>query len=248
MQKKVALVTGGVGDIGTAICKELLDQGHRVVAGHHVFEEEAARQWQVEHRRNGDEFELAAGDVANFESAKAMVDRLRGRFGGVDILVNCAGITRDGFLKKLDPEKWYDVINVNLNSVFNVTRQVIMDMMSRNFGRIVNISSVNGQKGQWGQTNYSAAKAGVHGFTMALAQEGARSGVTVNTVSPGYVKTRMTAAIDSEILDSIVQAIPMARMATPREVARAVGFLCQEDSGYITGANLPINGGMFTSF
>ena len=247
MSKRIALVTGGIGGIGTAVCSELVEQGRLVVAGHLPEEEEIAELWQGELKANGYAVELAAGNVANYVSAGKMINQITGKFGTIEILVNCAGITRDAFLAKMDPEDWTAVINTNLNSVFNVTRQVIPGMMAAGFGRIVNISSVNGQKGQFGQTNYSAAKAGMHGFTMALAQEGARKGVTVNSVSPGYVETRMTAAVNRDILNAIIKTIPMGRLATTKEIAQAVGFLCLDETSYVTGANLPVNGGMYMS-
>lgn len=247
MSKRVALVTGGIGGIGTAVCIELLKQGRKVIAGHLPEETEIADLWQSEMRTEGFEIELAAGDVSDYSSTGVMVDDVSGKFGTIEILVNCAGITRDAFLAKMEPDDWTDVINTNLNSVFNVTRQVIPGMMAAGFGRIVNISSVNGQKGQFGQTNYSAAKAGMHGFTMALAQEGARKGVTVNSVSPGYVETRMTAAVNKDILNAIIQTIPMGRLGTTTEIAQAVAFLCLDETSYVTGANIPVNGGMYMS-
>ena len=247
MLKRIALVTGGIGGIGTAVCMELVNQGRLVIAGHIPEEEEVAEFWQSELQADGYAVELAAGDVADYDSAGKMIERITTRFGTIQILVNCAGITRDAFLAKMDPDDWNAVINTNLNSVFNVTRQVIPGMMAAGFGRIVNISSVNGQKGQFGQTNYSAAKAGMHGFTMALAQEGARKGVTVNSVSPGYVETRMTAAVNKDILNAIIKTIPMGRLATTREIAQVVGFLCLDETSYVTGANLPVNGGLYMS-
>ena len=216
-----------------------------MIAGHLPEESEIAELWQSEMEANGYEVALAAGDVADYQSAGRMIEAINAGFGTIEILVNCAGITRDAFLAKMEPEDWMAVINTNLNSVFNVTRQVIPGMMAAGFGRIVNISSVNGQKGQFGQTNYSAAKAGMHGFTMALAQEGARKGVTVNSVSPGYVETRMTAAVNKDILNAIIQTIPMGRLARPTEIAQAVGFLCLDETSYVTGANIPVNGGMY---
>ena len=174
-----------------------------------------------------------------------MAQELLDRYGAVDVLVNCAGITRDKTFKKMEPSHWEAVINVNLNSVFNVTRPVWEGMLERGFGRVVNISSVNGQRGQFGQANYSTAKAGMHGFTMALAQEGAAKGVTVNTVSPGYVETAMTLAMRDDVRDAIVSGIPMRRMGYPDEIASVVSFLVAEENGYVTGANIPVNGGLF---
>ena len=248
MSKKIALVTGGIGGIGSEIVKALSNQGHKVIAGHLSFEQEQAEAWLEKAVSEGFDVGIAAGDVSDFESTAAMVSSIKQEHGVIEILVNCAGITRDSSLKKMDPENWLAVINTNLNSVFNVSKSVFDDMLDGGWGRIVNISSVNGQKGQFGQTNYSAAKAGVHGFTMALAQEGARKGVTVNTVSPGYVATAMTEKIAPEIRESIVAQVPMGRMGTPTEIANAVAFFTQDESGYISGANLPVNGALFTSF
>ena len=242
---RLALVTGGIGGIGTEICKHLHQQGRSVVAGFHPDQYEIAKVWQETLVGEGYAFELVSGDVSDFESSKTMVAEVVNRFGSVDILVNCAGITRDKMLRKMDEEMWNDVLSTNLDSAFNVTRQVVEGMLAREFGRIINISSVNGQKGQFGQTNYSTAKASLHGFTMALAQELAYKGITVNTISPGYVDTRMTRAMPDEIREQIVAAIPMGRMGDPGEIAHTVAFLCNDDSKYITGANLPVNGGLY---
>ncbi len=247
MNHRVALVTGGTGGIGTEVCRELCRQDRVVIAGYLPDESEQAEVWLDTMRNEGCEAHIVSGDVSDFESCQAMVHEVEERFGPIEILVNCAGITRDKTLRKMAPENWKAVINTNLDSVFNVTRNVVDGMIERGFGRVVNISSVNGQKGQFGQTNYSAAKAGVHGFTMALAQEVASRGVTVNTISPGYVATPMTAVMPEEIQDQIVATIPMRRMAHPAEIAQAVGFLCDERTAYITGANLPVNGGMYMS-
>lgn len=247
MTKRVALVTGGIGGIGTGVCRELCRQDRAVVAGHLPGEAEQAESWRETMRADGYAVDIVSGDVSDFESSAAMVRRVEEQHGLVEILVNCAGITRDKTLRKMAPEDWKAVINTNLDSVFNVTRNVINNMLENGFGRIVNISSVNGQKGQFGQTNYSAAKAGVHGFTMALAQEVASKGITVNSVSPGYVDTPMTEEIPAEIKDQIVGGIPMHRMATADEIAQAVGFLCEDRTDYITGANVPVNGGMYMS-
>jgi len=243
--KKVALVTGGIGGIGTEICKELIDQGRFVVAGYLADQQELAQQWRDAMAQSGYPVEIIAGDVSDYESCQAMTTAIESRFGPVEILVNCAGITRDKTLRKMDPDQWKAVISTNLDSVYNVTRHVVEGMLARGFGRVVNVSSVNGQKGQFGQTNYSAAKAGVHGFTMALAQEVAGRGITVNTISPGYVETAMTAAIPEDIRNQIIATIPLGRMAQPNEIAHVVGFLCEDDSGYITGANVPVNGGLY---
>jgi acetoacetyl-CoA reductase len=243
--QRVALVTGGNGGIGTAICKELADKGITVIAAYYEPEKEAAEMWQADMKANGYEFHLVGGDVSDYESAGNMVREAESTVGPVDILVNCAGITRDKTLKRMSPEQWTAVIRTNLDSAFNMTQQVVGGMLERGYGRVINISSVNGQKGQFGQANYSAAKAGMHGFTMAVAQETALKGVTVNTVSPGYIATEMTMAIAPEILDAITQTIPMKRMGEPEEVAQAVGWLADERTTYVTGANIPVNGGLF---
>jgi acetoacetyl-CoA reductase len=248
MTKKIALVTGGVGGIGSAICRELADKGYKVVAGYHPAEEAAAKERLKEWQAANVDADIASGDVASFASCADMAKAIQEKHGTVQVLVNCAGITRDKTLKKMTEDDWSAVLNVDLNSLFNVTKQFIDGMTDAGFGRVVNISSVNGKKGQFGQTNYSAAKAGVHGFTMALAQETARKGVTVNSVSPGYVETVMTKAIPQDISDQIVAQIPMGRMAQPEEIAYVVGVLSDERAGYITGTNISVNGGLFISF
>ncbi len=246
--KKVAFVTGGVGGIGSAICKELATKGLRVVAGYHPAEEQTAQARLKAWKQEGLDADIASGDVSSFASCAESAKQITAKYGQVDILVNCAGITRDKTLRKMTEDDWNSVLNVDLNSLFNVTKQYIDGMADRGYGRIVNISSVNGKKGQFGQTNYSAAKAGVHGFTMALAQEVARKGVTVNSVSPGYVETAMTKAIPEDVSKQIVAQIPLARMAQPDEIAYVVGFLCDDRAGYITGTNISVNGGLFISF
>ena len=245
MSDRVALVTGGVGELGRSICERLAKQGCRVAALDIVLEKdgEDGRSWRTGLAEEGCDVALIEGDVTDFDSCVRAVARTECEFGPVDILVNCAGIVRDASLGKLDKEEWDAVLATNLDSVFNVTKQVIGGMTRRGFGRIVNISSLNGVKGQFGQTNYSAAKAGMHGFTMALAQEVARKGVTVNTVSPGYMNTRMVATVPREILERIVGEIPVGRLGDPREIAALVGFLCSDEAAFITGANYSINGG-----
>jgi len=248
MSNKTALVTGGTGGLGTAICKALADRGDRVIACHLPGETAQAAAWQGQLKDEGYDIGIVAGDVSSFSDTKRMIAEVEKQFGWIDILVNCAGITRDKTLRKMDEKDWEDVVNVNLGGVFNVTRQVIEGMIERGFGRIVNISSVNGQKGQFGQTNYSAAKAGMHGFTMALAQEAARKGVTVNSVSPGYIATSMTAAIPEDVRNQIVAGIPMGRMGDPEDIAHTIAFLTDAKCDYITGANIPVNGGLYMSF
>lgn len=247
MTSRVALITGGIGGIGTAICQRMAKDGMRVIAAHHPSESEIAIEWCAEQAGAGFDIDTLALDVSSYEECAEKLPKLLTDYGSVDVIVNCAGITRDTTFKKMQKEQWYDVINVNLNSVFNVTQPLWNAMLDKGFGRIVNISSINGQRGQFGQTNYSAAKAGMHGFTMALAQEGAAKGVTVNTVSPGYVSTAMTEAIRDDIKDTIVSGIPMGRMGSVDEIASAVHFLVADSHGYITGANLPVNGGLFIS-
>jgi acetoacetyl-CoA reductase len=240
---RIAFVSGGMGGIGTAICRRLGRSGHTVVAGCLPGYDRKA-EWLEQMRRDGFRVHAAEGDVGEFDSCAEMFYQVRSVVGPIDILVNNAGITRDSVFKRMTEQDWMAVINTNLNSVFNVTRQVIDGMVERNWGRIVNISSVNAIKGQFGQTNYSAAKAGMAGFSKALAQEVVRKGVTVNTVSPGYVETDMVMAIRKEVRDQIVASIPMGRLAKPQEIAAVVAFLASEEAGYITGANISVNGGM----
>lgn len=248
MAKRIALVTGGNGGIGTEICRQLSAAGYSVVTTCVDAEKEDIASWQQALDAEGHKVGWVECNVADFGSCASMAEEVESRFGPVEVLVNAAGITRDSFLHKMDVEDWNTLISVNLNSVFNVTRQFVDGMRERGFGRVVNISSVNGQTGQFGQTNYSAAKAGIHGFTMALAKEGARKGITANTVSPGYVDTAMTAAIPQEVRESIIAQVPAGRMGRPDEIARVVAFLAAEESGYINGANVPVNGALFTSF
>ena len=245
MSEKVALVTGGIGELGRSICERLTAQGCRVAALDIALTTngDSGRSWQARLAREGCDVVLIDADVTDFGSCTSAVTRVESALGPVDILVNCAGITRDASLRKLDKNGWDAVLSTNLDSVFNVTKQVIDGMTQRGFGRIVNISSLNGVKGQFGQTNYSAAKAGMHGFTMALAREVARKGVTVNTVSPGYMNTKMVEAVPRDVLDSIVAEIPVGRLGETREIAALVAFLCSDEAAFITGANYSINGG-----
>jgi len=243
LRQRVAFVSGGMGGIGTAVCRRLARSGAKVVAGC-LPGYEKKNEWLAKMRGEGLQLHAAEGDVEDYESCADMFYNIGSVIGPVDILINNAGITRDGVFKRMSPTDWYSVINTNLNSVFNVTRQVIEGMVERGWGRIVNISSVNALKGQFGQTNYSAAKAGMHGFSKALAQEVVKKGVTVNTVSPGYVETDMVKAIKREVLQSIIDQIPMGRLAQPEEIAGLISYLVSEDAGYITGANISINGGL----
>ena len=245
MKKRIALVTGGTGGIGTSICKQLAASGCTVVANYYPADKEQAESWLAEHRSEDLDLHIVAADVTDFDSCSAMIKQIESDLGPVDILVNCAGITRDKTLKRMTPDQWNAVINTNLNSAFNVTQQVINGMTERGFGRIINISSVNGQKGQFGQANYAAAKAGLHGFTMSVAQETAAKGVTVNTVSPGYIETAMTSSMPEPVLQAIVGSVPVGRMGKPEEIAFTVAWLADERNAYTTGANIPVNGGMF---
>ncbi len=242
---RVALVTGGIGGIGTAICQRLARDGFTVVANHHPSEQDAADAWKKEQTAQGLAIGTIGADVSSFEDSQRMIAEIKQQHGPVSVLVNCAGITRDKTFKKMEEAAWRAVIDVNLNSVFNVTRNVWEDMLEAGFGRVVNISSVNGQRGQFGQTNYATAKAGMHGFTMSLAQEGAAKGITANTISPGYVETAMTKAMRDDVREAIVSGVPMRRMGQPEEIASAVSFLVSDENGYVTGANLPVNGGLF---
>ncbi len=242
MTKRVALITGGAGELGRAICERLAGQDCRIVAMD-ISVRNGAGEWQERVRAAGHDLTLVEGDVTCFDSCAATVDRVEDSVGPVDILVNCAGITRDAKLADMDPDMWNAVLSTNLDSVFNITRQVVNGMVQRGFGRIINISSLNGEKGQFGQTNYSAAKAGMHGFTMALAQEVARKGVTVNTVSPGYMDTNMVRAVPEDIREQILEQIPLGRFGKTTEIGAVVGFLASADAAYVTGANFSVNGG-----
>ena len=242
MSQKLAYVTGGMGGIGTAICRQLHTLGHKVVAGCGPTRD--YDKWLTAQKADGFEFYASVGNVADWESTKAAFDKVKAEHGSPSIVVNNAGITRDGMFRKMSLEDWNAVMNTNLNSLFCVTKQVVDDMATQGWGRIVNISSVNGQKGQLGQTNYSTAKAGIHGFTMALAQELASKGVTVNTVSPGYIGTDMVRAIREDVLEKIVNTIPVKRLGTPEEIAAMVGWLASDDAGFATGADFSLNGGL----
>jgi acetoacetyl-CoA reductase len=247
LENRLALVTGGSGALGTAICTYLARAGAKVVAAYASPDQAAAEALQNALRSEGLNLELAVVDVADTEACAAAIGDIESRYAPVDIIVNGAGITRDSSLKSMTAMQWQQVLRVNLDSVFNTTRPVIEGMLARGWGRIVNISSVNGQKGQFGQTNYSAAKAGMHGFTMALAQEVARKGVTVNTVSPGYIDSPMIRAVPENIRTKILESIPAARFGQPQDIAAAVTFLCSEHAAFINGANLPVNGAQYTS-
>ena len=243
MAQKVAVVTGGMGGIGEAICIYLARAGHRVVATYSPGNTKSA-EWLKEMKARGHEFHAVQVEVTDFDSCQKAVARIQAEVGPVDILVNNAGVTRDASFRKMGKTDWDTVLRTNLDSVFNVTKPVCDGMMDRGWGRIINISSINGQKGAFGQTNYSAAKAGMHGFTKALALEVARKGVTVNTISPGYIGTKMVLAVPKEVLDTkIIPQIPVGRLGKPEEVAALVAYLCTDEAAFLTGANIAINGG-----
>ena len=244
MADRVAVVTGGTGTIGTEICKQLADMGCRVVALCRP-DDAAGSAADLENSRRGEGYEMTTMgcDVTDFEATAATMAKVEQEVGPVDILVNAAGITRDATLRKMTPEQWREVLSANLDSVFNTTRNVIEGMTKRGFGRIVNISSINGQKGQFGQANYAASKAGMHGLTMSTALEGARKGVTVNTVSPGYIESPMIMKVPEDVRKMILAEIPVGRFGKPSEIGRLVAFLAGDESGFITGADLSINGG-----
>lgn len=244
MKKRIAFVTGGMGGIGTAICKRLCSEGFTVVAGCGLNSPRKDK-WLAAMRAEGYDVHASEGNVADWDSTKAAADKLKQEIGEVDVLVNNAGITRDGQFRKMTLQQWNEVINTNLNSLFNVTKQVIDGMADRGWGRIINISSVNGQKGQFGQTNYSTAKAGLHGFTMALAQEVATKGVTVNTVSPGYIGTDMVNAIRPDVLEKIIAGVPLKRLGKPEEIASIIAWIASDEGGYATGADFSLNGGLY---
>jgi acetoacetyl-CoA reductase len=242
MAQKIAYVTGGMGGIGTAMCQRLHKDGFKVIAGCGPTRD--YNKWIDEQKALGYTFYASVGNVGDWDSTTEAFAKVKAEHGPVDVLVNNAGITRDGLFRKMSRADWDAVIETNLNSMFNVTKQVIDDMLDKGWGRVINISSVNGEKGQFGQTNYSAAKAGMHGFTMALAQEVASKGVTVNTISPGYIATDMVKAIRQDVLDKIVSTIPIKRLGTPEEIASIVAWLAGEESGFTTGADFSCNGGL----
>jgi acetoacetyl-CoA reductase len=248
MTKRVAVITGGIGGLGTAICKQLAKDGRQVIAADLGSRQERLAAFRDETREFDGSIVFAPADVSKFADCANLIQHVNDEYGSVDIIVNAAGITRDTSLKKMSESQWAELMHVNLDGVFNMCRNGVEGMTGRGFGRIVNISSVNGQTGQFGQTNYSAAKAGMHGFTMALAREVAKKGVTVNSISPGYCKTEMVMKVPEDIRAQIVAQIPVGRLGEPFEIARTVGFLTADDAGFITGANIPVNGGYFMSF
>jgi acetoacetyl-CoA reductase len=243
MTNRVAIVTGGMGGLGEAICVKLSAMGYTVISTYSPGNKKKDA-WLAQMKQQGHDFRAVEVDVADFDSCQRAVAQVVSENGPVDVLVNNAGITRDMTFRKMDKTSWAQVMNTNLDSAFNMTKPVIDGMAERGWGRVINVSSVNGQKGAFGQTNYSAAKAGMHGFTKALALEYARKGVTINTISPGYIGTKMVMAIPKDVLDGkIIPQIPMGRLGKPEEVAGLVAYLASDEAAFLTGANIAINGG-----
>ena len=245
MDKMVAVVTGGTGGIGSAIC-QCLAKDYQVIAcyfkkGCH----DEAKKWQLAQQALGYDIDILYADIVSFTDCETLVALVKERYGSIDLLINNAGITRDTTFKKMTPSQWQNVIDANLTSVYNMTRNVLPLMLDKGYGRIISISSINGEKGQVGQCNYAASKAALYGFTKSLAQEVASKGITVNTISPGYTNTPMLSALKKSVLQAIVSQIPVGRLGRPEEIAKAVAFLASPDSGFITGANLDINGGQY---
>lgn len=244
--KRIALVTGGTGGIGTSICQVLQQSGYTVVSA--SSSQAKADTWKQQQAELGFDIETCVLDVADHEACRNVVLDLEEVHGPVSVLVNAAGVTRDGTMKKMSLDQWQTVIDINLTGTFNMCRSVVPFMLERGFGRILNISSINGQKGQFGQVNYAASKAGIHGLTMSLAQEVASKGITVNTISPGYIATDMVLAVPEEVRNKIIGQIPVGRLGTPDEIARIVDFLAADGSGFITGSNIAANGGQHMQF
>lgn len=245
IEKKIALVTGAMGGIGTAICRRLVQEGYTVLATHRPGKEEIAIQWLAEQACEPEQLLAVALDVCDTQACLNVIKNIVEVHGRVDVLVNNAGITKDVPFKRMSFEQWNDVISTNLNSMFNVTQPLFQSMCEQGRGRIINITSINGLKGQFGQANYAAAKAGMIGFTKSLALESARYGVTVNAIAPGYTATPMVTALKEEILESIKAQIPLRRLATPEEIANSVSYLASDGAGFITGETLNINGGQY---
>ena len=242
-KQRIAVVTGGMGGLGETISTKMADAGYRVVVTYSPSNTKY-KSWLEEMKSRGYSFQAFPVDVVDYDSCAKQCSIISSEIGPIDILVNNAGITRDMTFKKMTKKDWDAVMRTNLDSCFNMTKQVMDGMVDRNWGRVINVSSVNGQKGAFGQTNYSAAKAGIHGFTKALALEVARKGVTINTISPGYIGTKMVTAIPKEILDTkILPQIPVSRLGKPDEVAGLIIYLCSEEAAFVTGANISINGG-----
>lgn len=245
MNRRIVVVTGGTGGIGTAICQHLAED-YRVIACYYKNgQHEQAKQWQEEQKRAGYEIDIVYGNISDFSDCEKITSLVMERYGSIDVLVNNAGITKDISLKKMTPQQWQDVIDANLTSVFNMTRNVLPMMIEKKYGRIISISSINGRKGQFGQCNYASSKSALYGFSKSLAQEVAAKGITVNTVSPGYIETPMLASVSEDVMNAIIANIPVGRLGLPRDVAHAVAFLASEESDFITGANMDVNGGQY---
>ena len=238
---RIALVTGGTRGIGAAISVALKNAGYKVIANY-FSNDEAAKNFS---NQNG--IPTVKWDVSNYEACQVAIKSIANDYGAPEIVINNAGITRDSMMHKMSIDQWHEVISTNLNSCFNISKCVLDDMRESGFGRIINISSINGQKGQAGQTNYSAAKAGVIGFTKALAQETSTKGITVNAIAPGYIDTEMMLSIPQDVMTNIINAVPVKRLGKPSEIANAVIYLCSDDAGYITGSTININGGQYVS-
>lgn len=245
MDKMIAVVTGGTGGIGSAISQRLSSDFKVVACYFKDGRHEEAKQWQEEQKQLGYDIDIVFGDIAQYSDCEKLTALIMERYGRIDVLVNNAGITKDSSLRKMTPQQWQQVLDANLTSVFNMTRNVIPVMLEKAYGRIISISSINGRKGQFGQCNYASTKAALFGFTKSLALEVASKGITVNTISPGYIETPMLADVKEEVLNSIIANIPVGRLGYPKEVADAVAFLSSADSGFITGANLDVNGGQY---
>jgi len=245
MERRIALVTGGTGGIGSAICQRLAEDFQVVACYFKDGRHDEAKQWQNEQKQLGFDIDIVYGDIAQYADCEKLIALVLERYGSIDVLVNNAGITKDASLKKMTPQQWQTVIDANLTSVFNMTRNVISVMLEKGYGRIVSVSSINGRKGQFGQCNYASSKAALFGFTKSLALEVASKGITVNTISPGYIETPMLAEVKEDVLNSIIAEIPVGRLGYPKEIADAVAFLASPDSSFITGANLDVNGGQY---
>ncbi|STX52694.1 Acetoacetyl-CoA reductase [Legionella busanensis] len=245
MERKIAVVTGGTGGIGSAICQQLAKDYQVIACYFKNGKHEEAKQWQKAQQEAGYNIDIVYADICKFSDCEKLTALIIERYGHIDTLVNNAGITADGSLKKMTPEQWQLVVDSNLTSVFNMTRNIIPHMIDKNYGRIINISSINGRKGQFGQCNYAATKAALFGFSKSLALEVANKGITVNTISPGYIETNMLTSMKEDILNSIIANIPVGRLGKPSEIAEAVAFFASPDSSFITGANLDINGGQY---
>ncbi|KTD01816.1 acetoacetyl-CoA reductase [Fluoribacter gormanii] len=245
MERKIAVVTGGTGGIGTAICRRLATNYKVIACYFKNGKHDEVLQWQTLQKKSGYDIEILFANLVNFSDCEALANSIMERFGRIDILINNAGATCDVNLKKMEPHHWQQVIDANLTSTFNITRNVLPFMIEKNYGRIVCISSINGRKGQFGQCNYAATKSALFGFAKSLALEVANKGITVNTISPGYIETSMITTLKREVLDKITNSIPVGRLGKPEEIANAVSFLVGEEAGFITGSNLDINGGQY---